>query len=401
MLCALACVLYIFGHARVEGYEVVKLVGGLGAVLLFAAAGWAGDWASERFVLSKIATFAGLFALFGVSFNLALYPTRSVWTSDILQGLALSGLSMACWRKITDGRAWSYAVLGVAPLIVHFLLTPFLPEVPGSQFFYVESPLSPSLFPLNPWLVFAVLGAWVRNESQPITLGAAAIFGAATAIACLSDPGLTWPVKIPMNLSYAFLGCSVVTLAVALIRASMQWELVSRALGWLGGNWLVFFYLQFALVAILSRSPVRSAEGTWTILAIGTLAATWLSVAIASPSTAFFRRPAPWLILLGMILGVALAGSFAECDHRRRGNHRLGFRHAGGIAREGGSGSRHVDACRTATLRHQTRIANLETHPDLHLPGKHPARSRGEPRAVRGGGLLAGIARTSQAADER
>ena len=50
-----------------------------------------------------------------------------------------------------------------------------------------------------------------------------------------------------MNLSYALLGCSSVMASVVLARLFASREPAVRVLGWLGRNWLIFFYLQFAL----------------------------------------------------------------------------------------------------------------------------------------------------------
>jgi hypothetical protein len=77
-------------------------------------------------------------------------------------------------------------------------------------------------------------------------------------------------------------------------------------LGWLGRNWLVFFYLQFAFVALLSRSSIRSPGVIWLLMAVGTVGATWIVSAAAAPFAAWFRRPFPWVVLLGLIVAAAV-----------------------------------------------------------------------------------------------
>ena len=306
LIAAFACLMYVFGHADVEGYKEVKLIGGLGACLLFAASGWVGAWASSRFSWKILAIYAILFALFGVSFNLALYPTRSVWSCDILQGLALCGLAVALWRRLTGGRAWADALLAVPPLVAHFLLRPVVPEFPGSQFLVTGSSVDLSFFPLCPWLTFAALGAWARRETLRVNLAAAALFGAATAFVWGSSPVAGGPVKIPMNLSYTLLGCFAACAAIVLARVVEARQPLARALEWLGRNWLVFFYLQFAVGAALLRAQVRSPAAVWALQAVGTVGATWLVSATGSRLSPWFRKPAPWGVLLAAIAAVAV-----------------------------------------------------------------------------------------------
>jgi hypothetical protein len=306
LVAAFACGLYIFGHGPVKGYETIKLIGGLGAPLLFGAAGWVADWASQRFPLYKLAAFAGLFALFGVSFNLALYPSRSIWASDILQGMAMAGFAVACSRKVAVNRAWIYPVVAIVPLLIHFILGPLLPEFPGTQFLVTGSSVDLSFFPLCPWLTFAALGAWSRHESMRTKWVMAGLFAATMALNCWTGSGSNWPVKIPMDLSYALLGCASVMVAVALAQALATRGQAARALEWLGRNWLVFFYLHFALIAVLSRSSVQSPGAVWLLLAVGTVGATWAVSVAAGPFVAWFRKPFPWVVLLGVIVAAAV-----------------------------------------------------------------------------------------------
>src|SRR4051812_30932125 len=148
VLAALACVLYVFGHGPVAGHEVMKLVGGLGAALLFAASGGVGAWASTRVPTARLALFALLFAALGVSFNLALHPsTRPVATADILQGLPLAALAVACWRRWVGESAWGDATLAALALLAHFLLGPAVPAWPGLQYLFAGPDAGRSLFP--------------------------------------------------------------------------------------------------------------------------------------------------------------------------------------------------------------------------------------------------------------
>jgi hypothetical protein len=305
MLAGFACLLYVFGHGPVPGFETVKLIGGLGAVLLFAASGWVGDWASRRYPLGRLATFAGLFALLGISFNLALYPTRTVWSCDILQSLAMTGLIVACGRRIAAGRPWMNVMLAVVPLAVQFLLGPLLPEFPGRQYLVAGKAVDLSPFPLCPWLTFAAIGAWSRHESMRMTLIFAVGFSFATALTWGTDSGSSGPSKVPMNLSYALLGCSSVMASVVLARLVASREPAARVLGWLGRNWLIFFYLQFALVAVLARTSLRSPGAVWLLMAAGTLTSTWLVSVVASPISGWFNRWMPWVALLGVVCAVA------------------------------------------------------------------------------------------------
>ena len=137
--------------------------------------------------------FAGLFAALGVSFNLALHPTTpaaAAATADLLQGLALCGLAVACWRRWVGVPAWGDAVLVALPLLAYSWLGPLLPAFPGSQ--YLIATAGPgsdrSLFPLLPWLTLAALGAWATRQGAAVSGAAALLFAATAAAVAWLDP---------------------------------------------------------------------------------------------------------------------------------------------------------------------------------------------------------------------
>jgi hypothetical protein len=305
---AIACLLYVFGHGPVEGYEPVKLVGGLGAALLFAAAGGLGAWAAGRFPISRVAVYGLLFATLGVSFNLFIHPaSRPVGTADILQGLALCGVAVACWRRVAGDRVWADSALAVAPMVVHFLVRPRVAAFPGSQYLLAAADGELALFPLCPWLTFAVLGARASRARWPVHLTAGALFALAAGVFWLDGlgSGRGEPVKFPMNPTYALLSCAAVGLAFALAEGLNRVERARRGARWLGGRWLVFFYAHFAGVVFLQWSGARPAWEVWTLLAVGSLAATWLVSEALAPLAPWFKQPAPWVVLLAMTLAAA------------------------------------------------------------------------------------------------
>jgi len=300
---ALACLLYVFGHGRVAGHESAKFVGGLGAGLLFAASGWVGAWSAAAAVpMGRAAAVAGLFAAFGVSFNLALHPAeRPAFAADILQGLALCGLAVAGWRRLTGGRAWADAGLAGLALAVHFLARPVAPVFPGSRYLLAApGGGGPSLFPLCPWLALAALGSWARSEAPAAAAVAAGLFAAASALGLGLDPGPAGPSKSPMDLNYAMLACASAASALAASRRLVRW----RGVEWLGRRWLVFFYAHFAVAVGLGRVPLTSAWAVWPALAAGGVAATWLVCAAAAAlPAAWSRGPGFWLALAAVISG--------------------------------------------------------------------------------------------------
>lgn len=304
IVAGLACLLYVFGHGPVAGQETFKLIGGLGAALLFAVAGWAGAWASGKFPLRRVVAFGLLFAALGTSFNLFIHPTtRPVWSADILQGLALCGVAVACWRRVCGDSPWADSVLAIGSLIIHFLLGPALPAIPGSQYLVAGSSGALSLFPVCPWLTMAVLGARASREKPWVNLAMAAVFAAFAALFGWDGKGQGAPVKFPMNMSYATLSCAAVGSAFAVAHFMDGLEPVRRAARWLGARWLVFFYVHFAVVFSLDRSALsRQPLVVWSLLAIGSLAGTWLVAAVLSPLKPWFREPGVWVALLGVIL---------------------------------------------------------------------------------------------------
>ena len=302
----LACLLYVFGHGPVEGFEGVKLVGGLGAALLFSAAGAAGSWASRRASPTRLVVYAVLFAALGASFNLALHPsTRPGNSADILQGMALCGLVVALWRRAFGNAAWADAILATAPLVVHLVVRPYLRDFPGSQYLFAgQGPTSAdSLFPVFPWLTFAALGGRALRDSAAIDLASGVLLGLGAAAVVTFGPTGSGPVfeKFPMNLPYALLGGALVGLAFALGRFSGFKGPPAQGLRWLGRQGLVFFYAHFGVAKAVEAAHVHEPRAVWLLLAVGSLAATWLISAAASPFARWFRNPAPWLVLFGSI----------------------------------------------------------------------------------------------------
>ena len=175
--------------------------------------------------LSRLAVFAVLFAALGVSFNLALHPSsRPAAWADILQGLAFSGLAVACWRRWVGVRISSDAVLAALPLLAHFLLRGSTLAFPGSQYLFAGEAGETSLFPLFPWLTMAALGARAASSGTAAAGAAATLFAAAAALACLSEPGPERLVKFPMDLAYALLAGAAIEAAFTLAHGLKRWE---------------------------------------------------------------------------------------------------------------------------------------------------------------------------------
>ena len=306
IVAAMACLLYVFGHGPVAGQETAKLIGGLGAALLFASAGWAGDLASETVPLPKLAGFAALFGAFGISFNLALHPDSRPWlAADILQGLATCGLVVACWRRLTGGRAWAEVLLAAAVTGAHLFVIPRLSAFPGSRYLFGQPLDSLALFPLVPWLTVALIGSLARRAETSTLVAATVVFTAAAGFSWWSEPG--GPTKFPVNLSYALLSCAASWAAFAAARSSSDPNVFARGLTWLGRHWLTFFYVHFAVAAALSRSKVQAPWAVWPLLASGGLSATWLVALASAPFARWFRKPWTWGVLALLIVAAGAA----------------------------------------------------------------------------------------------
>jgi hypothetical protein len=308
IVAGLACLLYVFGHGPVAGHDQVKLIGGLGAALLFAGAGGVGACASEHLPLPRLALFCVMFAALGISFNLALHPSTRPWASaDILQGLALGALIVACWHRAFGASAGSDAILAALPLVAHFLLRPHLKPFPGLQYLIAAPGDARSLFPACPWLTLSALGAWASRAKPSGNLWASALFALMTLFVRWTDPGHEGPIKFPMDLSYAMLSCASVGLAFAIARVLKGRGPADRPLRWLGRRWLVFFYVHFAIVYALRQAPGPPPWAVWSILAAGSVAGTWLVSKALAPIGRWLQVPASWSLPLAPIVVAALA----------------------------------------------------------------------------------------------
>jgi hypothetical protein len=199
------------------------------------------------------------------------------------------------------------------PLVADLVLRPtgLLPVFPGSGFLYGPPPAAgePPVYTLCPWLTLAAVGAWARREGTGLALAAAGLFGAAFALAAWSDPAAGWPVKRPMNLSYALLALAVASAALAAARplaSSRVPEAVRGSAVWLGRHWLVYFYLHFAAATALRATTVRSPWLLGALQGAGAVAGTWVVVTLNRPLARLFRHPAAWAVLLAAILAVAV-----------------------------------------------------------------------------------------------
>lgn len=299
---ALACLLYVFGHGPVAGFDEVKLLGGLGAALLFGATGAVAAWASPRFSSVRLCLFGLLFGVLGISLNLAMHPNaRPVAAADLFQGMALCGVAVALWRKAFRGGIWADSILAASPLLIHFGVGLQWPGFPGSQYLLGGNAELGAFFPMAPWLALAALGARSSAESIEFNLSCALAFGGGAAAIWLGPLGPEPPIKFPMNVSYALLACSATALAFTMAKWLNPWAKV-RAWGrWLASRWLLFFYLHFGVAAGLSALKVEAPAMVWPSLAVLGLGATWLCSSVASRFSGAFRKPWPWLIPLALI----------------------------------------------------------------------------------------------------
>jgi hypothetical protein len=296
---ATACVLYVFGHARVEGQEPAKFVGGMGSALLFASVG-AVVAGSARRSLWRVIAFGLAFGALGITFNLALHPTtRPVWSADILQGMALAGVVVAAWRRITGGGPWADALL-VAVSSSWWVFEPFARAWPGSQYLFAKgSPDGLSLFPVLPWLTLSALGAWLFEVSVLSRLTIALGLGILAAIGWSLGP-----VKFPLNPIYAMAGGSLASAVFGLAEWALRSAWVRSASEWLGRRWLVFFYLHLGIAPVLERIGLIQPFVVWPALALLSIASTWLISWIMSRLRSPFLWPATWVILFASTLAV-------------------------------------------------------------------------------------------------
>lgn len=297
-LLSVACLLYVFGHARVDGQEAAKFVGGLGSALLFAAVG-AIVAGSPRRSLARVAAFGLFFGALGITFNLGLHASsRPFWSADILQGMAISGVIVAGWRRLTGGGSWAYALLA-ALAATWWVFEPFVRPFPGSQYLFEAGSGSLSLFPVLPWLTLSALGAWLMKTSMAGRVGAALVLGSLAAMGWSLGA-----VKFPLNPIYAMAGGSLASAVFVLANQALRWSWVRIASEWLGRRWMIFFYVHLSIVPVLVRFGLVQPLIGWTVLACVSIAATWLISAVMSRLRRPFHWPATWVILLVATLAV-------------------------------------------------------------------------------------------------
>jgi hypothetical protein len=300
---ATACLFYVFGHGIVEGQEGAKFVGGLGSALLFASVG-ALVAGSPRRSLARVTAFGLAFTALGITFNLALHPAnRPFWSADILQGMALSGVVVACWRRLTGGGPWAYA--GLAALAsTWWAFQAYARPFPGSQYLFATDGLS--LFPVLPWLTLAALGAVLVEAST--TARAALALGLALATVLGWGKALPFgpPVKFPLNATYAMVGGSLASAVFWLSGPARRWAPIRVASDWLGSRWLVFFYIHLGIATGLARAGLTQPIACWAALFLLSIAATWLVSEATARVRSPFRHPSTWAVIFASTVAVGL-----------------------------------------------------------------------------------------------
>jgi len=302
---SVACLLYIFGHAQVEGQEGAKFVGGLGSALLFGSVG-ASVAGFGRRPLSRATAFGLAFAVLGLTFNLALHATsRPIWSADILQGMALSGILVAAWRKVTRGGPLAYAMLA-ALAACWWAFEPSARPFWGSQYLFSTGVEPGASFPVLPWLALAAIGAALVDVPPSVGLALAVGFGLSATTAWSLGRPFGPPSKFPLNPTYALLGASLVSVSFAASRLVDRSETVRTASGWLGRRWLVFFYVHLGIAFGLARLGLTRPIACWAALATLSMAATWMIFEVGDRIRPVFRRPILWFVLAASTIAVGL-----------------------------------------------------------------------------------------------
>ena len=292
---AVTCLLYIFGHAQVDGQEGVKFAGGLGAALLFTAVG-AVVAGLERRSLARATAFGLAFAALGITFNLALHAnSRPIWSADILQGVALSGIIVAAWRKSTGGGPLAYAVLA-ALAAAWWAFEPSARPFWGSQYLFASG-IGEASFPVLPWLALAAIGAALVDVPPSVGLALAVGFGLSASTAWDLGRPFGPPLKFPLNPTYVLLGASLASATFAASKLVDRSEAVRAASGWLGRRWLVFFYVHLGIAFGLAWLGLTRPIACWAALAALSMAATWLISEAGDRLRPAFRRPITWVVL--------------------------------------------------------------------------------------------------------
>jgi hypothetical protein len=309
LVAALACVLLVLADGPALGRPVMPNIPSSVAALMFAVAGWAGSWAAGRFPVARVVIYGLMVGALGLSWNLLRQPDGHPLTSaDLFQGMSVCGVTVALWRKKWGESVWAESVLGIVPMVVHFLAGPYLPEVPGSQYLWSGSVGGgAALFPLCPWLTLAVLGAWASRERPGFNLVMAGLFAAAAGVAWAVAGARGGPWVSSGNLASLMLACAAVGLAFALAQVLSRHEPTRRALRWLGARWLVFLFVHGLVILATGRLDVLwSSLDVWVVVGLGSLALTWLVWAALAPLKPWFRQPFPWFVLMAAVLVAGL-----------------------------------------------------------------------------------------------
>ena len=302
---AISCLLYVFGHAQVTGQEGAKFVGGLGAALLFTTVG-AAVAGLERRSLARAMAFGLAFAVLGVTFNLTFHPShRPIWSADILQGMALSGLIVASWRRATGGGPLAFA--GLAVLAASWwAFEPSARPFWGSQYLFFDSGVNGrSLFPVFPWLVLAAVGAALVSLSPAVNSALVFGFGLSALMAWGLGRPFGPPTKFPLNPTYALLGGSLCSAAFAISGLVGRSKVARATSDWLGRRWLLFFYAHLGIAFGLSRAGLTNPLACWATLALLSMAATWAISEATDRCRPIFRWPMTWVVFAASTIAVA------------------------------------------------------------------------------------------------
>jgi hypothetical protein len=148
----------------------------------------------------------------------------------------------------------------------------------------------------------AALGTQAAGSTALASGAAAAFFAAGAMLAWWLEPGPERLVKFPMDPAYALLSCAAIEAAFFLAHPLKRLGPIARRARWLGRNWLIYFYLHFAIALALGRLRPGPAPVVWTLLAAGSIAATWVAARAAAPLARVFQWPAAWLVPLALNL---------------------------------------------------------------------------------------------------
>jgi hypothetical protein len=328
----IGCLLMVFSHSLriidcptdVLFYTtwIISFIGRFAPIFFFSVSGVVNALQARRKPLRYFLAFAGLFAVYGITYNALWRPGPELTQNpvfDIPQIVAAVIIATVIVEKCFDNAVLGYALVVVVAALAHFVVRPFLPDFPGKVFLFI--PLDkPGVYPILPWLVFPFCGNLAYRISDRALRIIALVLLGITAVALPVSHLLLpqhawaqgWTDKYSMPLGYFLLS---LTVQFGLFTILRQWgnRLIHPLVLYVGRNSFPFLYLHLLWIGQFGnlRGWFPQAAGivtnpfvVWAAILLLTLPSIWVLEQVNKQTFArVFEHWLAWVLLLAVTIG--------------------------------------------------------------------------------------------------